>query len=58
VAVSLAQAEPVKLEVYDVRGRRLRGLFAAEREAGEHIVSWDAATRAGNAWGAVSTSCD
>ncbi len=31
----------VAIDVYDVRGRRVRALLEGPREAGSHLVSWD-----------------
>jgi hypothetical protein len=37
----LPRATPVRLEVYDLRGRRVRILMADVLPAGEHAVDWD-----------------
>jgi hypothetical protein len=36
-----AAAGPVRLEVFDVRGRRVRALVDGRRPAGVHVVRWD-----------------
>ncbi len=36
----LSKLGPVKLEIYDLAGRRLRTLIDSEREAGSHKVTW------------------
>jgi hypothetical protein len=38
---SLAQAGPVDLRVFDVRGREVRSLVRETRGAGSHTVTWD-----------------
>lgn len=40
--VSLPAATPVRLEVYDVHGRRVATLIDGVRAAGRHPVSWEA----------------
>jgi beta-glucanase (GH16 family) len=37
----LPQAGPVRLEIFDLRGRRVRELVAGVLEAGSHAVTWD-----------------
>jgi hypothetical protein len=37
----LPAAAQVRIAVLDVAGRRIRGLFAGERPAGSHVVTWD-----------------
>ena len=37
----LPAAAQVRITVMDVAGRRIRSLFAGERPAGSHVVSWD-----------------
>src|SRR5262249_40738233 len=44
---ALRQPEEVRLEVFDVAGRRVATLFDGMRGAGEHEVAWDGETRAG-----------
>ena len=41
ILFTTARRGPVRLEVYDARGRRVRGLVHAVLEAGEHRSSWD-----------------
>ena len=41
IAFELDRAGPVKLQVYDARGRLVRTLADEQREAGAHSVSWD-----------------
>ncbi|TMQ70876.1 MAG: matrixin family metalloprotease [Candidatus Eisenbacteria bacterium] len=41
---ALANQEPVKLELYDVAGRRLTTLIDGTRSAGEYEVAWDGAS--------------
>ncbi len=42
VRFQLAQRGPVRLEAFDVRGRRVALLAEGLREAGPHAVTWDA----------------
>ena len=46
---ALAHAGTVRLEVFDVAGRRVATLIDGERGAGDHEVAWDGATAAGAA---------
>jgi hypothetical protein len=41
IAFSLDRAGPVKLRIYDTRGRLVRTLVDEPREAGPHRVTWD-----------------
>jgi len=43
------QAGPVRLEVYDVAGRRVATLVNGVQEPGEHEVAWDGETERGDA---------
>jgi hypothetical protein len=43
----LPEASPVRLELFDLRGARVRMLARGTWEAGEHEVSWDGATERG-----------
>jgi hypothetical protein len=36
-----AKRAAVRLEIYDVRGRRVRTLVAAPRDPGEYVLAWD-----------------
>jgi hypothetical protein len=47
VAFTLARAGDVRLDVYDVRGRRVAPVAAGAREAGTHRASWDGNDEAG-----------
>jgi len=50
IAYELAEARPVRLEVYDVTGRRVRVLASFPLQpAGPHMVSWDGRDENGNA---------
>jgi len=49
VSYRLAAAGPVRLELYDVAGRRVRTLFEGRAEAGEHGLSFAADDGAGRA---------
>ena len=42
IAFTLAEAGPVRLEVFDASGRRVATLLDAPRPAGRHAVRWDA----------------
>ncbi|MFQ5870433.1 MAG: T9SS type A sorting domain-containing protein, partial [Candidatus Zixiibacteriota bacterium] len=42
ISYSLAEAGNVSLKVYDISGRLVETLVNGPREAGEHIVTWDA----------------
>ncbi len=41
IAFSLERGGPVKLRVFDTRGRLVRTLVDETREAGQHTVAWD-----------------
>ncbi len=41
IAFALERSGPVKLQVYDARGRLVRTLVDEAREAGAHSVAWD-----------------
>jgi hypothetical protein len=47
VVWALPEAGPVRLELFDVRGRRVRTLVDELREAGEHRTTWDGRDDAG-----------
>jgi hypothetical protein len=47
IAFTLAEAGPVRLEVFDAAGRRVRTLLRGHRAAGEHRESWDGTDAAG-----------
>jgi serine protease AprX len=47
VVFELADDGPVRLEVFDLRGRRVRGLLAADSAAGRHWAIWDGRDDAG-----------
>lgn len=51
IAFAFAQTGPVRLAVYDVRGRRVRTLIEGVLEAGEHHVDWDGRDRRGQRLG-------
>lgn len=42
VRFTLARAAPVRVDVFDARGRRVTTLVAGERAAGAHVVRFDA----------------
>jgi hypothetical protein len=44
---ALHRSEEVRLEVFDVAGRRLTTLVSGVRGAGEHEVAWGGETRSG-----------
>jgi alpha-amylase len=44
---TLPIAEPVRLDVLDLAGRRVRTLIAESRAAGDHVASWNLADDAG-----------
>lgn len=46
---ALDETGPVRLEVFDLAGRRLATLANGESEAGEHELAWDGVTTAGHA---------
>lgn len=48
IAFDLATAGPVRVEVFDVRGRSVRRLVAGSLPAGRHDVVWDGRDDAGN----------
>lgn len=41
IPYALPTPMPVSIDVYDVRGRRVRTLAAGHRAAGRHVVTWD-----------------
>jgi len=41
VMITLAQTEPMSLDVYDVRGARVRNLASGAWSAGSHRIAWD-----------------
>lgn len=43
IAFELAQARPVRLEIFDAAGHRIRLLLDETRQAGSHLVRWDGA---------------
>lgn len=43
----LPNAGPVRLEVLDASGRRIRGLLNATQDAGTHTLTWDGRSRQG-----------
>jgi photosystem II stability/assembly factor-like uncharacterized protein len=45
----LPKRSNVRIKVFDVMGREITQLVHETREAGEHVVRWDAADREGNA---------
>jgi hypothetical protein len=45
VRVTLAESVPVRLEVYDVRGRRVAAPVAEVLPAGDNLISWSAANQ-------------
>ena len=47
LAFTLSRPGPVRLEIFDLRGRRLRQLVVGELEAGPHAVPWDGCTELG-----------
>jgi hypothetical protein len=44
---ALPEEGPVRLQVFDVSGRRIRTLFAGVQSAGRHSAQWDGRTSAG-----------
>jgi hypothetical protein len=40
ISYSLPQAADIRIEVYDILGRRVETLFSGPQAAGEHAVSW------------------
>lgn len=47
ISFSLAADSPVRLEVYSVRGQRVRSLISENRSAGTHKVIWDGRDNSG-----------
>jgi hypothetical protein len=47
IEFTLSRPGPVRLEIFDLRGRRLRQLTDASLEAGRHVVGWNGCTDAG-----------
>lgn len=52
LAFDLPKAAPVRLALYDVRGRCVRVLLNEETSAGSHMIRWDGRDRAGRRIGA------
>jgi len=52
LAFDLPRAAPVRLALYDVRGRCVRVLLNEETSAGSHAVRWDGRDHAGRRMGA------
>ncbi len=46
-AFEVPQSGPVKLEIFDVQGRRIRGLLEQELERGKYRLAWDGRTDRG-----------
>jgi len=42
ISYDLAQAGPVRLEIFNIQGRRVATLVDAEQPAGSHAITWDA----------------
>lgn len=49
IRLQLAKAGPVALNIYDVQGRLVRGLWSGLLAAGAHQLSWDGRDEAGRA---------
>lgn len=49
LSFSLGRPGPVQVTVFDLRGRLVRGLLDAHREAGVHQVSWNGLDQSGRA---------
>jgi hypothetical protein len=47
IAYQLEQDSNVRLAVYDLRGREVRTLVAASKQAGRHTITWDGTDTAG-----------
>ncbi|HEU4366489.1 MAG TPA: kelch repeat-containing protein [Candidatus Krumholzibacteria bacterium] len=47
VIIESAGTEPVRLAIYDVRGRLVREVLATHVPAGEHVLEWDGHDRRG-----------
>ena len=47
--LEVARSGPVRLDVFDTRGRRVRVLVAADLPAGRHEIEWDGRDDAGSA---------
>ena len=47
IAFSLPHVSPVRLEIYDVSGRKVRTLAAGHYSAGSHTLQWDGTDDAG-----------
>lgn len=47
ISFDLARTGPVRLNIYDLRGRLVRGLVASDLTAGRHDVVWDGLDRQG-----------
>lgn len=41
ISFSLEQSEQVKLEIFDIRGRKINTLINQEMTAGDHLISWN-----------------
>lgn len=47
ISFELGERSRAKLEIFDVRGRKVRDLFDADFSAGRHYVTWDGAGNTG-----------
>jgi hypothetical protein len=57
VRFTLPRSAPIRLSVFDLQGREVAVLAAAEFAAGRHRLEWNAMTRAGRAPAGVYFVC-
>ena len=48
IRYQIPQSEPVKLDIYNVRGQLVRALIRQQQNAGYHVVKWDGRNDQGN----------
>jgi hypothetical protein len=48
IRYQIPQSEPVKLDIYNVRGQLVRALIRQQQNAGYHVVKWDGRNEQGN----------
>jgi len=48
ISFNLAETAEVKLDIYDVKGSKIKELFAGNLNSGEQSISWDGKDESGN----------
>jgi len=47
IPFQLAESGPIRLDIYNVTGQRVRRLISGHRQVGEHLATWDGRAEAG-----------